>query len=121
MWQPGRLCRTTKCPPSPRLVSRLRPRLAILAGKDELLVVWATRGHAPDAQIRNEWCKQPHSPVLPRLRVGFLAERDRALNQDGPPPNITPSQPERFARAKARVAATQRAGSSMKRPGSGRS
>jgi hypothetical protein len=95
MWEPGCLRRATERAPAPRLVSRLRPRLAILAWKNELIVVRTTRGHPPGPQIRSERCQQPHGPMLPRFRVGFLAERDRALNQDGPLPNIAPAQPER--------------------------
>lgn len=76
MWEPGCLRRTTECAPAPRLVGRMLPRLTILAWKHELIVVRTTRGHPQRAQIRSQRRKQPHSPMLPRLRVRFLAERD---------------------------------------------
>src|SRR5271165_7612898 len=101
--EPRCLRRTTERAPAPRLVGRVRPRLTMLARKYELIVAGTTRGHPPGPQICSERCKQPQSPMLPRLCVRFLAERDRAPNQDGPLPNIAPAQPERFARAKAGI------------------
>jgi hypothetical protein len=49
MWEPRCLFCTTECAPAPGLVGRLRPRLTILGGKDELIIVRTTRGHPPGA------------------------------------------------------------------------
>jgi hypothetical protein len=103
MRQARRLGRTMKCSAAPGLVGRLRPRLPILPWKDELTLVRAPGGHAPRAQIPSTRRKQPHRSVLARLGVSFLAERDRALNQDGPLPNVAPAQTEGFTGTKAGV------------------
>src|SRR5579884_1884366 len=97
MCEAGCLRRATERVAAPGLVGRLRPRLPVLAGKYELIVARTTRGHTPRAQIGSKRRKQPHGSVLARLGVSFLAERDRALNQDGAVPNVAPAQSERLA------------------------
>ncbi len=79
VWEPCRLRRTPERAPAPRLVGRLRPRLTIRGWKDELIVIRATRGHPPGVEVHSERRQQPHSPMLARLRVSFLAERARTL------------------------------------------
>ena len=90
-------------PAAPRLIRRLGPRMAVLAGNHEFAVVRTTGGHSPRAQNRAERGQQAHCPVLARLRVSLLTERHRALDKDCPLPDVSPSQPKRLAGTETRV------------------
>jgi hypothetical protein len=63
----------------------------------------ATTAKAPFSKIARERSEQPHGPVSVRLRVVLLAQRERALDQDGLRPNIAPLQCESLPWPKACV------------------
>lgn len=60
-------------PPAPRLVRRLRPRLAVYGREDEAVVRGPPRREPPFGEVRLQRPDQPNGPALARLgRVSAL-------------------------------------------------
>src|ERR1700751_2615487 len=76
---------------APGLVSSLSPGLAFLAGEHELAIIGSPGGHAPSPQIRGKRREQADRAVLARLRIGFLSERHRPLDEQGLLANVPPT------------------------------
>jgi hypothetical protein len=77
--------------------------LAFLAGEHELAIIGSPGGHAPSPQIRGMRHEQADRAVLARLRIGFLAERHRPLDEQGLLANVPPPHTERFTGTKTRI------------------